>query len=292
MSLEKPPTMSRRSRFKISLPTGPLRGLAPAEGRPVGHRWVLGGVVLGALLGLLAFAPATWLADSVANATQGRLLLAEAEGSVWQGSALPVLTGGPGTRDAAVLPSRLHWRLSPFWGGLRARLDQTCCLNGTLALEWTPGWGGQQVAVRPEAAAIGHWPAAWLEGLGAPLNTLRPGGELQLSTDSLALVSTAGVWRWRGQAQLDLLQASSRLASVEPLGSYRVSLNAPADGPMTLTLRTLDGALRLTGSGQIGAKGLRFRGDAQAAAGFEAGLNNLLNIIGRREGALSVISIG
>jgi general secretion pathway protein N len=36
----------------------------------------------------------------------------------------------------------------------------------------------------------------------------------------------------------------------------------------------------------------RFSGQASAAAGAEAALNNLLNIIGRRQGARSVISIG
>ena len=37
---------------------------------------------------------------------------------------------------------------------------------------------------------------------------------------------------------------------------------------------------------------LRFRGEAQAAPGSETALNNLLNIIGRRQGARSVITIG
>jgi general secretion pathway protein N len=37
---------------------------------------------------------------------------------------------------------------------------------------------------------------------------------------------------------------------------------------------------------------VRFRGDAHAAPGAEAALANLLNIIGRRDGARSVISIG
>jgi general secretion pathway protein N len=37
---------------------------------------------------------------------------------------------------------------------------------------------------------------------------------------------------------------------------------------------------------------LRFRGEATAAEGDEGALDNLLNIIGRRQGARSVISIG
>jgi general secretion pathway protein N len=37
---------------------------------------------------------------------------------------------------------------------------------------------------------------------------------------------------------------------------------------------------------------MRFRGEARAAEGQEAALANLLNIIGRRQGATSLISIG
>ena len=48
----------------------------------------------------------------------------------------------------------------------------------------------------------------------------------------------------------------------------------------------------LDGTGEIGPNGVRFRGSAKAAPGSEDALNNLLNIIGRRNGALSAISIG
>jgi general secretion pathway protein N len=37
---------------------------------------------------------------------------------------------------------------------------------------------------------------------------------------------------------------------------------------------------------------VRIRAEAHAAAGSEAALNNLLNLIGRRNGASSAISIG
>ena len=49
--------------------------------RKAGKRWGKWGVALGAVLGLILFAPATWLAQSVENLTGGRLLLAEAQGT-------------------------------------------------------------------------------------------------------------------------------------------------------------------------------------------------------------------
>jgi general secretion pathway protein N len=37
---------------------------------------------------------------------------------------------------------------------------------------------------------------------------------------------------------------------------------------------------------------LRFAGEARASAGHEEALSNLLNIIGRREGSRSLLSLG
>lgn len=306
MSKRSPTAGWSLSTFDDSLLLGMRRPPRTAErGGGAARRggWAVAGALLGGTIALVAFAPAAWLADAVANASNGRLLLAEAEGSLWRGSALPVLTGGPGSQDAAVLPSRLDWSLSPFLGGLRLRLAQGCCIEPGLEIEWRPGWNAMRLVVRPSVGGggVGHWPAAWLEGLGAPWNTLRPGGQLRLSTDGLTLEQRGGAWQVHGRADLDWLQASSRLSTLDALGSYRISLTGTppegADGTrpnarLTLTLRTLDGALQLSGSGQWSDRGLKFSGDARAAPGFEPALNNLLNIIGRRNGATSVISIG
>jgi general secretion pathway protein N len=82
------------------------------------------------------------------------------------------------------------------------------------------------------------------------------------------------------------------------LGSYRLQVQgaavdaAAADAAPRVTLNTLDGALRLSGVGDWLVTGLRFRGEASAAPGAEDALSNLLNIIGRRQGARSLIAIG
>jgi general secretion pathway protein N len=50
--------------------------------------------------------------------------------------------------------------------------------------------------------------------------------------------------------------------------------------------------LLLNGEGQwVGAR-LRFKGEASAQEGQETALNNLLNILGRRQGTRSLISLG
>ena len=268
----------------------------------IGRRWGLWGALLGAIGGLALNAPAQWLAEALRQASGERLLLAQARGSLWDGSAVLVLTGGAGSHDASALPGRLAWQLRPDGFGLAFTARQDCCIQAGLQLLWEPGWRGYTLKLKPLAPAgsadaqpvIGRWPAAWLSGLGTPWNTLQLGGMLQLAGPGLSLQSAQGQWRLEGTIALELQAVSSRLSSLSSLGSYRLSLQGrPQDGSANqLQLETLEGALRLSGSGQWTSSGLRFRGQAQAAEGLDAALSNLLNIIGRRQGALSVISIG
>lgn len=271
--------------------------LAWKSSRGAAGRWAIGGAVLGTIGALIAFAPAAWLASAVSSASNQTLLLADARGTVWNGSATALLTGGPDSRDAAALPGRLHWTLGWRGFGLELRLRQPCCLPQPLAIAMRPGFGRFSMTLLPPAGggeASGHWPAAWLAGLGTPWNTLQLGGDLRLASPGLTIERVQGRWRFDGRAALELSGLSSRVSTVDPLGSYRLTLagDPAAPGAATLNLTTLDGALQLTGSGAWGPSGLRFRGEASAQPGDEAALNNLLNIIGRRNGARSVISIG
>ena len=98
-----------------------------------------------------------------------------------------------------------------------------------------------------------------------------------------------------GELQLDLVNLSSRVSTVAPLGSYRFTVTADTANPgvSALRLSTLEGALQLSGVGVLNSGGKsRFTGEAGAAPGREEALNNLLNIIGRRQGARSVLTIG
>ncbi len=275
-------------------------------------RWAAGGAALGGLLALLAFVPASWVAHELAGASGGRLLLADARGTLWRGHAVPVLTGGAGSRDAAALPGRLHWRLGWHHGAPSLQLEQACCLDKPVLVRWQPGLAGSRFellslpaagvppvpapaapAVAAAPSSIGHWPVAWLAGLGAPLNTLRLSGTMQLSGQALSLETVQGRVVLGGRAELSLNQVASRMSTLDVLGDYRLSLQGdPRGQAATLQLRTTSGALQLSGEGQWAASRLRFNGQASAAPGYEPALSNLLNIIGRRQGALSLISIG
>ncbi len=157
-------------------------------------------------------------------------------------------------------------------------------------LSLRPHWGGVELRL---GATSSRWPAELLSGLGTPWNTLRIEGWLTLQTDGLTLRWDQGRPQLQGALALQAIDLSSRLSTLRPLGSYRLDLRAAADGhTATLALHTLRGELDLQGSGQWVGGRLRFTGAAQAAPGRQAALENLLNIMGRREGARSVLTIG
>lgn len=257
---------------------------------PAAHwGWAAWGALLGLLFALVVFAPARWLAAGVASATDARVRLTSPRGSIWNGSAAVLLTGGDGSRDAAALPGRVDWRLRPRWDGLALALDAACCIppKAPLELQAHLRWRGARIDI---ADTSSHWPADLLSGLGTPFNTLRPEGTLALSTHQLQLVLAAGRLQVLGNAQLDALDISSRLSPLKPMGSYRIALGGGA--VPAVALQTLEGALRLEGNGQFVGGRLHFQGVASAAPEREAALSNLLNILGRRSGARSIISVG
>ena len=274
-------------RHTRTAPAARTRRGAPAGGRSA-WGWALAGALLGALPALAVFAPAQWLASTVARASGGQVQLAQARGTVWNGSAQLVLTGGLDSQDAAALPGRLNWQLRPTWGGgVRALVRAACCTPEPLRLQVQPRWGGAQLTVQDNQS---QWPAALLTGLGTPWNTLQLQGQLALHTSGLNAEWASGRMLLAGQLQLDALAMSTRLSTLRPMGSYRLLLEGGA--VPTLQLTTLNGALQMQGSGQWVGQRLRFEGEATAEPEREAALSNLLNIIGRRRGARSLITLG
>jgi len=254
-------------------------------------RWAIVGALLGFVLAALAGAPAHWLGQALRWATLERVQLQSERGTVWSGSASLVLTGGEGTQDRRSLPGRIHWRWGLAWPGLSLQLSADCCTPQ--ALQWRllaadQGWVMQLQDQRS------NWPAAVLAGLGAPWNTLQAEGQLHWQSEGLQWRWQAGQLLWQGQTQLLVQQLGSRLSTLRPMGSYRLALQGSASGTPTpeLTLRTLQGPLQLQGQGQWLGQRLRFTGEAWADDGAEAALSNLLNIIGRRDGSRSLLSLG
>jgi general secretion pathway protein N len=129
---------------------------------------------------------------------------------------------------------------------------------------------------------------------------MQPEGTMQLSTQQLAWQHIQGQTQLQGQAQLQLLQLSTRLSTLKPLGSYRVvlqgtgssSTGVEASDTMRLTLDTLQGSLQLQGTGQWRNGHLQFNGEASSEPDAQAALSNLLNILGQRQGTKSILKLG
>lgn len=266
---------------------GARRRHAPGGAARAPWGWALAGALVGGSGALLAALPAQWLAAGLASASGGQLQLAAARGTVWNGSAQLLLTGGAASQSSAALPGRVHWRLRPGVAGLNTHIEADCCTASPLQLQVQPRWGGVRLQLSDGQS---RWPAAVLAGLGTPWNTLQLQGQLALRTQGLVVESVRGRVVLHGSAELDALGVSSRLSTLRPMGSYRLAL-AGGQAP-TLRLSTLSGALELSGSGRWVGERLRFAGEARAAPGREPALSNLLNIIGRRSGARSLISLG
>jgi general secretion pathway protein N len=249
--------------------------------------WAVAGALAGSLMAVLLFAPARWLASALEEASAGRVQLTNTRGTAWNGTAQLVLTGGAGSRDATTLPGTLQWQIRPQAGQLLVSVYASCCTPQPLRLQLRPRWGGITLAIADDQS---NWPAQFLAGLGTPWNTVHPTGQLALSSQGLSLDLIEGRVAITGQVRLDAHDLSSRLSTLRPLGSYRLTLQG-GTSPV-LELATIKGSLQLTGSGRWIGSRLHFDGKAFAAPEREEALTNLLNIIGRRNGAQSIISLG
>jgi general secretion pathway protein N len=258
-------------------------------GQRTAGRWALAGCLVGGALSLLLNIPAVWVSQAVSRATQGRVLLLEAQGTLWQGSAHLVLSAGPGSSGAQALPSRLQWQLQPGWSGdWSLRLNARCCLAQAWDWRATPSLTGLKLSVSDSPFKV---PAHLLTGLGTPWNTVQPEGQLTLQTRQLQLAWSERQWQFSGQLSLQLDNLSSQLTTLRPMGSYLVSLHAQPQPTVKLT--TLEGRLQLSGEGRWVAQRLQFNGEAQAATpADEPVLANLLSVLGPRQGHKALLKLG
>ncbi|MFC5472359.1 type II secretion system protein N [Paraherbaspirillum soli] len=235
-----------------------------------------GAAVLSALITVLAFLPAAWLVPLLESKTAGRITLGDAQGSIWQGSAF--IGAAPSGKDAvmALLPGRFAWRISPLVlvGRVAATLENPSVLSQPVSISGS--WSAWSIT--PASLRL---PAERLAGLGAPLNTLKPSGQMLLTWQQLQLARQADGVDLRGGMTLDMTAMASRLSPVNPLGSYRMRLDWQGRRA-TLTLETLSGAMLLNGSGNLQNGHLQFSGTAQAAEGQEEKLATLLSLLGQR----------
>lgn len=223
------------------------------------------------LLTLLITAPASLLDKGLQYASRGRLALANASGTVWNGSATPALRTQDGRLIA--LPF-LRWEIAApplLTGKIRARLQ----------------WNHQPPASATEAIisfnqvelnrVLLELPAHVLGEASPMLKPAQFSGQLQIQGEHLVF-SNRGM---SGTTVVDWRQAGSALSGIAPLGAYRLALNGAGDR-INIGLTTISGMLLLEGDGNwLAGRGLEFHGKAQASAGNHDNLSELLHHLGR-----------
>ena len=278
--------------------------MAGQAGRTAG--WGLGRIALWALLALivviatvLVTAPASMIDWGLGRATDGRVRLADAGGSIWNGRGRIVLVdtlmltererrgGSAGTAPASlpgvVIPGTVRWQVSPLpllIGRVQARashesMPQATEIAGTF----------RRITVSGGALQL---PDVSLARLGSPWSTVRPTTSLAVNWQPFTIENGLAT----GRAILDLRDVASALTPVRPLGAYRISIDGGARSTK-ITMSSLEGPLRLSGDGDWTPRtGLRFTAYAEADESERLRLQSLLNLLGRRDGTRTMIKIG
>lgn len=236
--------------------------------------WLSAGV-FSVVLTLLACLPAAYLNPLIESQTHGQFTLGDAQGSIWHGSAF--IGGAPGGTAAItpLLPGRFSWHISPL--SLLGRVEVTVENPDALsdAIHINGNW--HEWSISPGAISL---PAERLAGLGAPLNTIQPTGTMRLHWQPLKLDYAQGTTKLTGQMELAMQDIASRLSPIKPLGAYNLGMDWHGQ-TVVVTLTTIKGPMMLDGSGTLNNGRLAFSGTAQAAAGQEERLANLLNLLGQ-----------
>ena len=218
---------------------------------------------------LVAMVPARFVAERVS--VPGEIEVSDARGTLWNGTARATIATGaaPLAVDqvrwhflpARLASARLAFAVDASGGGLDA--------HGEIDRGFG-AFGARDVRARADASAIAAaFPLA---------GTWRPEGGVTFAAPAIA-------WdghEVRGAARLEWHDAALAIAAVRPLGTYRVEARADG-GPARISITTLDGALRIAGSGTFAPPAaLAFAGEARGVGPSAAALEPLLDLFGPR----------
>ncbi|MGV8923072.1 MAG: type II secretion system protein N [Thermomonas sp.] len=200
-------------------------------------RWMLVGGLGGFFaLALIATAPATLLDAKLQDASDGRLRLAEARGTLWSGEGLIEIRD---ERGRSGLAKPVTWRFLPF-ALMRARLAYEVELDrGSRPFPVALTWSGIELAdadISLPAMALGQ-AVPKLAALGLT-------GDMHLQIPEFVIGRSAV----RGNATMQWRNAGSALSPVSPLGGYELRISAEGSAIRTV-LHTLQGPLQLDGNG-------------------------------------------
>lgn len=230
--------------------------------------WIL--LIVTFLGALLITAPAGLLGIVLRDVTQNRLELANTQGSIWHGSANPVIRQRSGK---LITLDRLRWEMI-FMPLLRGKLS--------IQLYWDHAAQGTPMEISASLSQLDvhnafiPLPALLLDEVSDFLKPAQLRGDVILKSDALVISRQTVL----GNASADWINASSLLSTIAPLGNYHLAFSSTVSG-VDIVLSTSSGALILGGQGRLTtANGLDFKGTAQASKGNEDALRDLLGHLG------------
>lgn len=222
-------------------------------------------------LTLLVKAPASLLDSWIAQATKGVVSLTNLSGTIWNGSATPVLN----FKQGAPFPlERMDWSVSfrsIFSGNILLLLKESAAPQKPPAEIYL---GFRQVELRNIAIEL---PAAAMGELNPMLQPMRFQGQVGIATDKLVLQRSGAV---TGKMAANWQMAGSALSPVNPFGSYHFDLSGMGD-KIQIGLSTVSGDLQLNGQGEWLTSGqLSFQATAKAVGASKEVFSEMLHHLG------------
>lgn len=232
------------------------------------------------IIGLAKFAPATLISQYLFAKTANKLLLTNAEGTIWHGNSEVAINADQKQAQGVNHPliiGQIDWDIEGsrlFLGELNIIIKWNKMEAGTLVLT-SNHFSIKKLSLDLSADAI--------SSLISSLNVAHLGGQLHISAPSFTIsnIYKANLnLKFSGPIQLDWQQASSPLCSINPLGRYQVNFNG-VNEQITIKLATLNGPLTIAGEGAWSDEnGLQFNGSATAENSQKQSLAPLLHILG------------
>lgn len=244
------------------------------------RRWSLFAVGLGTYFAtLVAMAPGTLVDAGLQRASNGRLRLAQAQGTIWAGAGQLELRDVSGRNAIA---KEIAWHVLPesLWRG-----HLICNVELDRAGHSFP------IAVSFSRFEIGNadinLPAAALAFAEPRLRPLRLSGDVLLHATNLSF----GRDGMLGIVTLQWRAAGSAFSPVSPIGSYELRLEGQGNTVHAL-LSTLQGPLQFDGSGAwTNGKSLEFQATVRVPPQYQQELTPLLRLIAvqRDEGSFELL---
>lgn len=224
---------------------------------------------------LLLYAPAQLMSVALKKLSGDWLSLANAQGSLWHGSAHILISNASNKADSLDI-GNASWDIQPL---------QLLVGKLSVSLTWNQGapfW----VTLDRSRLNIEHakfiMTTEIISVLVPSLKAAQLGGKLAVRCDNFSLTRNEIL----GRLYIDLNQASSLLSTVNPLGNYHANI-AGEGNSAAIKLNTIsNGPLIIQGNGRwLQNEGLHFEGTAEAQPTAKLKLQELLRVLGNETAA-------